>query len=230
MRVDNLNTVNVYWCRVSSGRSINYSWIVADKLTRQAVIIDPAWELTTITKIIHKYSLQLKAVLVTHHHHDHINLADSVSALYRIPAFISKSEMDFYALPKEGFITFTDGQILSIAGMEIRAILTPGHTAGSTCFLIDDALFTGDTVFNEGCGMCVGRGADAAQLFISLRRLKREFRDPVKVYPGHRYLTELGAQWDTLKKMNIYLNIKDEETFINFRMRAESIKNAFVFI
>ena len=78
--------------------------------------------------------------------------------------------------------------------------------------------------------MCVGRGADAAQLFISLRRLKREIRDPVKVYPGHRYLTELGAQWDTLKKMNIYLNIKDEETFINFRMRAESIKNAFVFI
>ncbi len=230
MKVDTLSTVKVYGCRVSSGRTVNYCWIIANRLTHQAVIVDPAWELATIVDMLHRNALQLKAVLVTHHHHDHIHLADSVSALYGIPAFISKNEMDFYALPKHDFYTFKDDETLSVAGLFIKPILTPGHTAGSTCFLIGDALFTGDTVFNEGCGMCVGRGADPAQLFTSLRRLKQEISDSVRVYPGHRYLTELGADWGSLKKNNIYLNIKDKETFINFRMRAESIKNAFVFI
>ncbi|MGM8225009.1 MBL fold metallo-hydrolase [Cellvibrio sp. ARAG 10.3] len=230
MKVDTLDTVNVYGCRVSSGRTVNYCWIIANRLTNQAVIVDPAWELATIVDTLHKNGLQLKAVLVTHHHHDHIHLADSVSALYGIPAFISKSERDFYSLSEHQFFTFYDSEILSLAGLAIRPILTPGHTAGSTCFLIGEALFTGDTVFNEGCGMCVGRGASPDQLFASLHRLKEEISDSIKVYPGHRYLTELGADWGTLKKNNIYLNIKDKDTFINFRMRAESIKNAFVFI
>jgi glyoxylase-like metal-dependent hydrolase (beta-lactamase superfamily II) len=230
MTVDKLDTVDVYWCSVTSGMTINYSWVVMSKHTRDAVIIDPAWELSKITRLISANSLHLRAVLVTHHHHDHIHLAQSVSDLYGIPVYISRAEIEFYRLNKDKFTAFDDMQVLPGISPDVTALVTPGHTAGSACFRIGNALFTGDTVFNEGCGMCVGPGASASMLFESLQRLKKIVSSDVRIYPGHRYLTELGDSWESLMKMNIYLNIEDKQKFIHFRMRSESLRNSFHFI
>lgn len=229
-RVDYFDTEHVYWCRVSNGRNINYSWIVANPRNREAVVVDPAWELNKIENILTTNALRLKAVLVTHHHHDHFNLADSVADRFKTNVWISAAESYRYGIVGPNIVTFRDGERLDLAGLNIIPIVTPGHTAGSTCFQIGMSLFTGDSVFNEGCGMCVGPGADPISMYRSLQRLRTIIDDEVCVYPGHRYASELGKKWKALMRMNVYLNIQTEKQFVDFRMRAENTRNAFMFI
>ncbi|BCD97039.1 MBL fold metallo-hydrolase [Marinagarivorans cellulosilyticus] len=230
MRKDVLSDVVVYWCKVSKGRYVNYCWIVENPLTREAVIIDPAWEMDKIQHVLLENSLTLKAVLITHHHHDHIDLAKPLAQAYGCDLWISRKERDFYCLENYFFKVFDAHHKLRCAGMTVEPIVTPGHTAGSTCFKIGNAVFTGDTLFNEGCGMCVGPGSSSVDLYQSLQMLHSQLNDDVHIYPGHKYSIELGQTWKFVKSTNIYLNIRDMNKFVEFRGRSASTKNAFSFV
>ncbi|WP_268964163.1 MBL fold metallo-hydrolase, partial [Paenibacillus sinensis] len=70
---------------------------------------------------------------------------------------------------------------------QITCILTPGHTYGSACYLTSDHLFTGDTVFIEGCGLCDTVGGDPEQMFHSIQRIKSAINPMVQIFPGHSY-------------------------------------------
>jgi glyoxylase-like metal-dependent hydrolase (beta-lactamase superfamily II) len=100
-------------------------------------------------------------------------------------------------------------------------MLTPGHTAGGVCYLIENNLFSGDTLFAEGCGYCSGRGADPRAMFHSLQLLKRTIAPQTLVFPGHSYGQLPGQTFGSLLKNNIYLAFDDERKFVQFRMRGE---------
>lgn len=86
-------------------------------------------------------------------------------------------------------------------------ILTPGHTAGGICFLLKDSLFTGDTIFMEGCGICNLDGGSPEKMFESIQKLKGFVSNDIKVFAGHSYGRQQGIKWKELLSENLYLAI-----------------------
>jgi glyoxylase-like metal-dependent hydrolase (beta-lactamase superfamily II) len=216
----NTNTdIQAIQIRVARGSLINYCYLVVNTDLNTAVVIDPAWDTTAIQKIITKFDADLLGVLVTHHHYDHMHLASYFAKRHNCRIYISEIESIYYGIADDRMTYFKDGENLFLGDIEILPIVTPGHTAGSSCFLVGDALFTGDTLFNEGCGLCHGNGADPVEMSRSLKKLKRIINDNVRIFPGHRYYSNLGLMFREVKNKNIYLQIENEDQFVKFRMR-----------
>ena len=223
--------LTVYTLQVTKLVFKNYCYVIVDENSKQAVLVDPAWQFDTVQQTLEQAQARPIAVLLTHHHMDHINLANKCAKHFDIPVFMSQAEIDTYHFrclnlqPLPTTPQFLLGTIL------IHAISTPGHTQGSTCFLVDNALFTGDTLFNEGCGICVGKGACPRQMFASLSMLQNTLSDDTLIFPGHRYGSELGQTFAFVKNNNIYLQLKNQEEFVAFRMRKgqRSLKKIFAF-
>ena len=93
--------------------------------------------------------------------------------------------------------------------------------------MLPDGLFTGDTIFTEGCGSCSSQGS-ASSMFKTIQNIKNTVDPSVRIYPGHSYGKSPGSTLDYLLKENIYFQIDKENTFINFRMRKNQ-KNILCF-
>jgi len=197
----------------------NYCYLIVHPETREAILIDPAWEIDKIEYQISICEAQLKAILLTHHHIDHVNLADFFANRYNIPVRISRIEMDFYGFSCRHLVPINHPDELTFGQIRVRPIFTPGHTKGAICYWIEGALFTGDTLFIEGCGMCFGYGSNPSEMFDSLSYLKKTIFPEVHIYPGHSYGQEPGHSFAHLLENNIYLGFKNREDFIAFRMR-----------
>ncbi|WP_459480606.1 MBL fold metallo-hydrolase [Clostridium saccharoperbutylacetonicum] len=213
--------------RTQKNNFINYSYIVFDKETKEAVIIDPSWELNKINRVIKDYNLDLKWILLTHSHDDHINLVIPLILQYNVQVYMSEIESSFYKYSCHNLNTVKDREKLLLGDMIFDCILTPGHTVGSMCFFMDDIIFTGDTLFIEGCGTCNTIGGNAEDMFESIQRLKKIVSQSVKVYPAHSFGMALGKSMGTLYDVNIYLNFQDKFDFVKFRER--SISNSYEF-
>ena len=96
--------------------------------------------------------------------------------------------------------TYSDGTVLTLAGLQIKVLHTPGHTPGSVCLWVEDTLFAGDTLFRESCGRTDLPGGSWSEILKSLRRLK-ELPENIKVFSGHGPSTTIGEE----KLWNPYL-------------------------
>jgi len=197
----------------------NYTYIILDKITKSAFVVDPAWELNKIMNKLKQINAELVAIFLTHSHYDHINLVNPLIKTLNPVVYMSKSEIDYYKFRCSNLNALNDNEIVGIGRTEIISIHTPGHTAGGMCFLLQDSLFTGDTIFTEGCGICYGDGSSAMEMFKSIQKVKSQVPKNVQVYPGHSYGKAPGHTMEQLAKENIYFQINEEENFVNFRMR-----------
>lgn len=197
----------------------NYNYLVVDLKTREAVIVDPAWEIEKIKHVLEEVDAKLRGVLITHSHMDHINLAKSFSENYKCPIWMSRAEVQASGYRAENLRAIGE-QPWQVGRMLIQPILTPGHTAGCVCYLIGDNLFTGDVLFAEGCGICPDIES-ARIMYDSLAKLKRKLLPCTRVFPGHSYGKPPGQTFSSLLKDNIYLQFDDREVFANFRMRFQ---------
>lgn len=211
--------LHVTMLRVSSRQIINYCYVVVDMATRNAVAIDPAWDMDAAIGALSKYGARLHTILLTHHHFDHTNLAAPLSSYYGASIIVSKQEADAYGLRFRRMEVFDEDVKLNLGGIDVQTLLTPGHTQGGACYLTANSCFTGDTLFNEGCGACLFQGGDPREMFSSLQKLKRRLDVKVRIYPGHRYGSELGQNFSYLLDHNIYLGLQDIESFVSYRMR-----------
>lgn len=222
--MNTVSDINVHVLKTLHSTFKNYCFIVENVSTKEVVLIDPSWEFELIDQTIKQLSARPCAVLLTHHHYDHIDLAQKCATTYNIPVFMSSNEIDFYhffcahlqALPNQAFW---------INSIFIQFISTPGHTYGSTCYLIGNNLFTGDTLFNEGCGVCIDHGSCPKQLFYSLQTIKNISNDSTLIYPGHQFHSPIGQDFNFVKEQNIYLHFSKIEQFVAFRMRKQSMAN-----
>lgn len=140
---------------------------------------------------------------MTHTHFDHCNAAEELARKIGAPVYVHESEAG--DLPEGLDVRKTrQGETIKIAGIDIRCIHTPGHTPGSQSFLVGDALFTGDTLFVDGCGRVDLPGSSPKEMVRSLASLAK-LPDNIIIYPGHDYGPKPTSTIGDQKKSNPYL-------------------------
>jgi len=156
------------------------------KKDTMGLIIDPGDEADKILRATRGYSIDL--ILATHNHYDHITALRAVKQATKAQAAIHPLDWT------DGFDQkLTDGQILNFCTEHIRVIHTPGHTPGGCCFLWNDILFSGDTLFPNGPGATAFGGNEHA-IYKSIREKLLVLPDATKVYPGHGPSTTIGRE------------------------------------
>ena len=176
--------------KLEVGGMENNSYVLIDPATKEALIVDAAWEPDRILAEVD--GLEVQRILTTHGHHDHHDALDAVRERLGVPAGIGAGDESMLKSPPDFLIR--DGDTFRFGGQEVRAIHTPGHTPGSTCFLIGNHLFTGDTLFPGGPGNTRGDTQRFAQIIESIRERLFTLPDEVVVYPGHGRDTTVGAE------------------------------------
>ncbi len=163
----------------------NYSYLIIDENKNTACVIDPS-EPEPIIKYIDKNKFNLKFILNTHHHYDHVGGNDKLKKKYN--AKVIGYEKDKERIPGIDILV-KDNEIWRNEKFEAKIIHIPGHTSGHICFYFykDKIVFTGDTLFSLGCGR-IFEGT-YSQMFTSLNRLKKLPLD-TKVYCGHEYTVQ----------------------------------------
>ena len=204
----------------------NYSYIVLNLQRKEAIVVDPAWEIGKIEKALE--GCILTGILLTHAHSDHTHLVVPLVKKYRCLVWMGRKEISHSGFYSPGLIPIEKKVPFKVAGISIIPFLTPGHTPGSMCYLIENNIFTGDTLFSEGCGACFGTEGNPQHLYASLQYLKREVLNNTLVFPGHSFGVAPGQTFESLLRSNIYLAFKNEDHFVAFRMRKGQ-KNLFKF-
>jgi len=190
--------------------------VIGDLETRHAVVVDPGWDGEGIARRIQLEGWSLQAVVLTHSHSDHVNGVADLVGLLPAPIYMSRDEASFYGFDEPGLVHCRDGETLTAGSIEVGVMQTSGHTVGSCCFLIGDALFVGDTLFPEGVGFTHSEGGSASDLYDSVRRLDREISDDTRVYPGHRYRRQPGLTFAELRRRNVYFHLSSRKDFVEF--------------
>ncbi|MDT7736457.1 MAG: hypothetical protein QOE12_3631 [Mycobacterium sp.] len=201
----------------------NFAYLIGDRQTGDCVVVDPAYAAGDLVDTLETDGMHLSGVLVTHHHPDHVGgsmmgfeLKGLAELLERVsvPVHVNSHEAGFVShitgIPLNDLTAHEHGDRVSIGGIDIELLHTPGHTPGSQCFLLDGRLIAGDTLFLEGCGRTDFPGGDSDEIFRSLQKLAQLSGDPT-VFPGHWYSAEPSASLAEVKRSNYVYRVTSLE-------------------
>lgn len=174
------------------------------------LVVDPGEEAERILAAVAETGAEVEAILLTHCHFDHIGAVAPVAEATGAPVYCPEIETPLLAdimayVPWEGFGPFESyeadetvagGETLTLAGMEIDVIFTPGHSPGHVTYAVrgEPAIFSGDVLFQGSVGRVDLPGGDGPTLLASIAGLFERFPEETVVHPGHMGLTTLGAE------------------------------------
>ena len=168
----------------------------------RCVVIDPGDEPGRILAFLGENGLSLEAILLTHGHFDHVGGVKDLASETNCSVYIRSEETTMPPQMTAGPLYFTQEypDQFHIADMDFSVLHTPGHTPGSVCLCVEDAMFSGDTLFASSCGRTDLPGGDWSTLVSSLHLL-RDLPGDYRVFPGHAEATTLANE----RRYNLYL-------------------------
>jgi len=209
----------LYFQQIEIGPMQNFTYLIGDPTTREALVVDAAWDIPALVRLAEQDGFTITKALVTHYHQDHLggdfaghHIQGAVELLEQVKAkvYIHKAEAQFLSrlvgLSASDLVQVDSGDTTDVGNVKITFIHTPGHTPGSQCFLVENCLVAGDTLFINSCGRVDLPGSSPEDMYYSLQKLA-DLPDDTVLYPGHNYA---GKPFDRLaeqKRHNMYLHL-----------------------
>ena len=199
----------------------NFAYLIGDRDTGDCVVVDPAYAANDLVDALEADGMRLSGVLVTHHHPDHVGgsmmgfelkgLAELMERV-SVPVHVNTHEADWVSritgIARSDLTAHEHCDKVSVGDIDIELLHTPGHTPGSQCFLLDDRLVAGDTLFLEGCGRTDFPGGDIDDMYRSLQQLAQLPGNPT-VFPGHWYSAEPSASLAEVRRSNYVYRVNN---------------------
>jgi len=202
----------------------NFVYLVGSKETRKLAVVDAAWDIGEILRIAAEDEMEITHSFVTHTHPDHvggqfsgIHIEGVTELLEKVKAkvVIHKAEAEFLKmLSPSDLIKVESGDEIDVGGIQIKLIHTPGHTPGSQCFLVDNRLVSGDTLFIGSCGRVDLPGSNAEEMYLSLTQRLMNLPDETILFPGHNYADKSTSTIGEQKTTNPYLQFHALRDFL----------------
>lgn len=172
-------------------------YILRQEASSKCLIIDPGYEAGRILSVLQQKQLEPEAILLTHGHFDHVGAVQDLAAETDCDVYIAEADLSLPPMITNGKLYYTHtypaSGTLNLAGLAIRVLPTPGHTPGSVCLLVEDTMFSGDTLFQGSCGRTDLPGGSWEQIAASLKTLAALPGD-YRMLPGHGGETTLDRE------------------------------------
>lgn len=207
-------TSSLFLKQVELGPMANYIYFVGDRNTREVAVVDPAWEVDRIVAVAQENDLTISKILITHSHFDHINGVEELLNRTKARVYIHKTEAEFMRAVWPDLVKVESGDTTTLGDVEISFIHTPGHTPGSQCFLVQNTLVSGDTLFIGACGRCDLPGSSPEDMYASLTQKLMQLDERTLVFPGHNYAHKPYSTIGDEKRSNPYLQFQSLQDFL----------------
>lgn len=208
---------------------VNFVYLVGDRETGEAVVVDPAYDVEGILDILAADEMRLVGALATHYHPDHIGgdmmgygirgVTELLEHESGLKVHVQKTESPWVkrvtGLGDVDLAEHESGDVIEVGKTSVTLIHTPGHTPGSQCFLVDgSALVAGDTLFLDGCGRTDLPGGDPKELYVSLTQRLARIPDDAVLFPGHLYSPQPSATMGETRRHNYVFKPKTVEQWL----------------
>jgi hydroxyacylglutathione hydrolase len=217
----------MYFKQLEIGPMQNYVYLFGDPETRQAAVVDAAWDIDTITEIAGTDGYTITKNLVTHFHPDHLggsmmghDITGAVELAAKVGAksYLQKSEVPFVSrvcqLADSDVVGVDPGDTVDVGRIRVKFLHTPGHTPGSQCFLVGNTCISGDTLFIGSCGRIDLPGSNAEDMYRSLHDVLGALPDETILLPGHNYAPTPRSTIGTEKRTNVVMRCQNLQQFL----------------
>jgi hydroxyacylglutathione hydrolase len=214
----------LYFKQIEMGPMQNFVYLIGSVESRKVAVVDAAWEIDKILRVAAEDDVEITHAFVTHTHPDHVGgrfagveIEGVVELLAKCKAkvVVHKAEAEFLnVLSPSDLIKAESGDTIDVGGVEIRLLHTPGHTPGSQCFLVENRIVSGDTLFIGSCGRVDLPGSDPEQMYYSLTQKLKALPDDTILFPGHNYSDTPTSTIGEQKHSNPYFQFYSLKQFL----------------
>jgi glyoxylase-like metal-dependent hydrolase (beta-lactamase superfamily II) len=214
----------LYFRQIELGPMQNFVYLIGSMESRKVAVVDAAWEIDEILRIAGQDDMEVTHAFVTHTHPDHVGgrfagvEIEGVTELLskrKAKVVVHKAEAEFLkGLAPSDIVKAESGDKIDVGGIEIQLLHTPGHTPGSQCFLVENRIVSGDTLFIGSCGRVDLPGSNPEQMYYSLTQRLMALPDDTILFPGHNYSDRTTSTMGEQKRINPYLQFHSLKQFL----------------
>jgi len=218
----------IYFKQLEIGPMQNYVYLLGDPTTHEAAVVDAAWDVDMIVRTAEEDGYRVTKDLVTHFHPDHLggdlmghSIRGAAELIAKVPAkvYIHRAELPFVhrltGLSASDVVPVEGGDEVAIGNLKVKFVHTPGHTPGSQCFLVGNALVSGDTLFIGSCGRVDLPGSNPEDMYRSLTQVLGALPDETLLYPGHNYADRPRSTLGDEKRTNMMMRFRTLGDFLS---------------
>jgi hydroxyacylglutathione hydrolase len=187
---------------------VSNTYLVAAEPGGEAALIDAGGPMDTLYEAVDRHGLTVTHLLLTHHHHDHVEKAGEIKQRYGCEVLAHPVEAELVDGVDR---TIEPGEVVEAGGLRFESLHTPGHTAGMISFRTDEAVFTGDTLFKNSVGGVRAPGHTTfADLRHSIMDVLMELPPETIIYPGHTDSSTVAEEWENNPFIRLWRGLDDE--------------------